>query len=172
MHDTYKFWHRFLLEDSLPYLSLYISLRYRNWDMRLASYKQMVPLFTAYDHGTYQRLIPHHLHDLFSLPECLTRQLQKGAFSVRLKALEWNGVAIDECHEMQINKDCKLAIVRPSKDRMTFLANHLPFRAASIRNLKHQVLPPKKKENPATNQQPGTRLFSGMLKPCQLPSDP
>ena len=55
-HETYKFWHKFLFEDFLPYLSLYMSLRHRNWDMRMAGLKQMAALYTAFDHTTYQRL--------------------------------------------------------------------------------------------------------------------
>ena len=46
-HDTYKFWQRFLLEDCLPYLALYISIRYRKWDLRVASYKEMIAVYTA-----------------------------------------------------------------------------------------------------------------------------
>ena len=61
-HDTYKFWHGFLFEDCLPYLSLYISIRYRNWEMRVASLKHMVPLYTA--------LIMAHIKG-YSLGTCL-----------------------------------------------------------------------------------------------------
>ena len=31
--------------------------------------------------------------------------LKKGSFSVRLTPTEWHAVALDECHEMRINKD-------------------------------------------------------------------
>ena len=153
-HDTYKFWHGFLFEDCLPYLSLYISIRYRNWEMRVASLKHMVPLYTAFDHGTYQRLLPRHLFDLCRLPDCLKLQLKRGAFAVRLSPSDWCGVALDECHEMKINKDCKLAVVRPNREKMTHLSNYLPFRSACINNLKSQILP---KQNRTTCYTPTTR---------------
>ena len=146
VHETYKFWHGFLCEDSLAYLWMYTALRYRDWDLRQASDKQMGALYTAYDHGAYQRLIPQHLWDLCSLPESILAQLKVGAFGARLKSTEWNDTAIDECHEMAIHKDCKLAIIRPTKEQMTFIANHLPFLAVCQHNLKNQVLPPKKRK--------------------------
>jgi len=66
--------------------------------------------------------------------------LQKGSFSVHFNPTEWHGVALDECHEMKINKDAKLAVVCPSKERMAFLSNYLSFRAASVHNLTNQIV--------------------------------
>ena len=102
-HDVYKFWSRFLFEDCLPYIGLYMSLRYRIWDMRMASLKKMVPLFSAFDHTCYQKLIPQHLLDVFKLPNCLKVHMKRGAFSIRLTPKDWCGIALDECHETKIN---------------------------------------------------------------------
>ena len=67
--------------------------------------------------------------------------LQNGGFSARLTATKWHGVAIEECHEMQINKDAKLAVVRPSQQRTEYLSDYLPYRSACIKNLKQQLFP-------------------------------
>ena len=42
---------------------------------------------------------------------------------------------------MKINKDAKLAVVHPSKQRMEFLSNYMSFRAACVDNLKKQIFP-------------------------------
>ena len=46
-------------------------------------------------------------------------------------------VALHEAHEMRINKDAKLAVVRPSPEKMSFMSNYLLFRSACVRNLSH-----------------------------------
>ena len=145
-HETYKFWHKFLFEDFLPYLSLYMSLRHRNWDMRMAGLKQMAALYTAFDHTTYQGLIPQHLLDVCKMPDCLKAHLKRGAFAIRLTSRDWCGVALDECHEMKINKDAKLAVIRPTREKMRHISNYLPFRSACINNLKSQLFPEQKKQ--------------------------
>lgn len=124
-----------------------MSLRYRIWDLRMACLKKMVPLFTAYDHTCYQKLIPQHLVDVSRLPDCLKAHFRRGAFSIRLTQRDWCGIAIDECHETKINRDCKMAIVQPSKEKMSHSANYLGFRAKMIQNLKAQILPSEETAN-------------------------
>ena len=47
--DTVKFWFEFVFKNSLPYLSLYAGLRYRNWDLRLCALKELAAVYTAFD---------------------------------------------------------------------------------------------------------------------------
>jgi len=44
---------------------------------------------------------------------------------------------------MSINKDTKLAVVRPAPDKMKSIANYLPLRAKCVENLRTQILPSK-----------------------------
>ena len=67
--DIIKFWYQFLFKDCLSYISLFIAIRYRNWDLRVGSIKQLAAIFSAYDRPMYQKLIPRHVHDLCTLPE-------------------------------------------------------------------------------------------------------
>ena len=102
----------------------------------------MAAVFTALDRPVYQRLIPQHLKDLvLTIPECILRHLKNGGFSVRITPSEWHAVALDECHEMKINKDAKLAIIRPNEEKMKHLSNYLSFRSACINNLESQLFP-------------------------------
>ena len=144
--DTINFWYKFISEDCFAYLSLFVSIRYRNWSLRAASIKQLSALFSAFDSPTYQSIIAQHLADLANMPQPVRMHLEKGAFAVRLSKSEGHAVALDECHEMCINKDSKLAIVRPTKERMDFLSKYLPFRSACLKNIKGQLFNPPQKE--------------------------
>ena len=103
--------------------------------------KLMAPIFQAFDRLTYQWLVPQHLKDLTCMPQSILQHLQAGGFSVRLSASEWHAVALDECHEMRINRDAKLAVIRPNPQRMEHLSNYLSFRAACANNLSAQLFP-------------------------------
>ena len=109
--DTIKFWYQFVFEDCLAYLALYTSIRTHNWGLQTASIKLMAPMFEVLDRQTYQRLIPRHLMDLAQMPAELLHELENGGFTVRLR------IALDECHKTKINRDAKMAVVRPSVER-------------------------------------------------------
>ena len=77
----------------------------------------------------------------------MLKHFEDGGFSVRLSACAWHGIAIDECHEMKINRDAKMAVVYPSTTKMDFISNYLPFRADIIRNLEAELFPECKKRS-------------------------
>ena len=120
----------------------FVSLRYRNWDLCTGSLKEVVAVYAAFDR---QLLIPNHLNDLALFPHYLTKHFKQGIFSIRLSQKDWYGVALDECHEMKINKDTKLAVIRPAPEIMTSITKYLPFKAQSVNNLLAQILPQTKK---------------------------
>ena len=99
----------------------------------------MAAVFTAFDRPTYRCLIPDHLADLVCFPSAVIDHLQKGSFCASLSKNMGHTVALDECHEMMINKDAKFAVVRPSKELMHTISNFLPFRAQCMKNLKHHL---------------------------------
>ena len=137
--DTIKFWYNFTRYDCFAYISLYIGIRYQNWQLRTGSLKTMAAVFEALDRPIYQRLVPQHLKDLAKLPDCLLRHLMKGGFSVRLTPSQSHDVALDECHEMKINKDAKLAVIRPNEFKMVHTSHYLQFRADSINNFRREI---------------------------------
>ena len=117
-HDTVRFWYQFVSTDCFAYIALFLSIQYRNWELRTGSLKLLAPVFSAFDRPVYQELIPQHLKDVLTIP--ILHHLKKGSFSVRLSATEWHAVALDECHEMKINKDAKLAVIHPSSTKWNF----------------------------------------------------
>ena len=65
---------------------------------------------------------------MHTLPQYILNNLQQGCFSVSLSGQPGHSVAIDEAHEMAINKDIKTSIIRPSPDYINRVVNYLPQR--------------------------------------------
>ncbi len=104
--------------------------------------KQMAPLYTAFDHPTYQKLISRHIKDVPCMPSSVLTMFQQGAFVVSVTGREWHSVGIDESHEMGINRACKGAIIRPNPDYINRIAQY--HRTKSMENLKQQLFPEDK----------------------------
>ena len=137
--DTWRFWIEFVFEDAMAYIMLFLAMRSGNWQLRMAAIKLMVPLFTAFDHNTYQKVIAQHLADvLIMLPNILT-MFQQGAFVVSIRGREWRSVGLDEAHEMLINKQCKTTIVKPTPDYINRLVKYLPYRSKVFETFRQQL---------------------------------
>lgn len=63
-------------------------------------------------------LCMYHLADLQKFPSVILRQL-KNAFTVSITGGKGHAIALDEAHEMCINKDLKMAIAHPTKAYLT-----------------------------------------------------
>ena len=59
-----------------------------------------------------------------------------------------HAVALDEAHEMYINKDMKHAIVHPSKAYLQKTSLFLRFRIAAYKHLQQQLFPTKLSKEP------------------------
>ena len=66
--------------------------------------KQIATLFAAFDRPHYQKLLPCHLHEVLMMPQ---KVIGKGAFVCSIDGNSMHSVALDEAHEMIINKDLK-----------------------------------------------------------------
>ena len=136
---TWRLWIQFIFSDALAYVGLFLAIRSGNWDLRLACIKLMVPVFSAFDHLTYKKLIAQHLADVLSLPQSILDFFHIGGFVVSLTANPWHSVALDEAHEMKINKQCKIFMIRPSEDYIKRIAGYIPYRAKCMENLRQEL---------------------------------
>ena len=95
--------------------SLFFSLGAgQNLDLRNSALKLMALVFSAYNRTTYQWLILYHLADLQRFPKTILEKL-KESFTVCINGGKGHAVAIEEAHEMCVNKDMKIAITHPTK---------------------------------------------------------
>ena len=75
---------------------------------------------------------------MLTMLESVITMFQQGAFVV---SRMWHSVAIDEGHEMLINKACKMSIVRLSPDHINRIADYLPYRTKALENLCGNLFP-------------------------------
>ena len=150
--DTWKFWSQFVLQDCFAYICLFLAIRSSNWHLRISALKQMAPVFAAFDRSHYEKIIPHHLADVLQYPDHIKNRFEAGAFTVSIKGHPWRSVAMDEAHEMCVNKDMKSAVVRPTK---TYLQKTLLFYTYRITAYKHLL----------------KQLFPETLKPTTKPTE-
>ena len=145
-HETYKFWLQFVFKDCFSYVALYLAIRSGKWDLRMAAIKQMAALFTAFDRPNYQKLIPQHIVDMLTIPKEVLSNLQQGGFTVSILGRPCHSIAIDEAHEMCINRECKEFVTRPSADYINRTALFLPIRAKAMKNAEKELFPERKNE--------------------------
>ncbi len=143
---TWRFWIQFVFEDAMAYIGLFLAIRSGNWNLRMASMKKMASIFTAFDHQTYQRIISRHIADLLEMPTTILAMYQQGAFVVSINGRPWHSVAIDESHEMLINRSVKSAVVRPTKDHINRVAQFITYSTTVLDNFRKQLYPEKQKE--------------------------
>ena len=141
--ETYKMWDDFVHRDGLVYILFFVGIRNANWTLRIGALKLMAPLFHAFDRSTYMRLVPRHLADMLSADSSLLGHLQKGGFVANIRGNEKRHLALDENHEISINKEVKMATPKPIPGVMDRIALYLPERAKAIQNLTREVLPGK-----------------------------
>ncbi len=142
--QTWKFWIQFVFQDAMAYVGLFLAIRSGDWHLRMASMKQMAPVFTAFDHPNYQKLISRHIADVLCMPTQVLTIFNQGAFVVSVSGRAWHSVGIDEAHEMLINRACKTSIVRPNPDYINRIARYIPFRSKTLENLRKQLFPDEK----------------------------
>ena len=128
-----------MMKDCLAFINLYLAVRAGDWNLHIASIKQMATIFTACDRQHYSKLIPQHLADSAKMPDTIIRNFSEGGFVVSITGRNWHSISFDEGHEMLINKDLKIAIVHPNAEYMSRLSLYFTHRTKALKNLRQTV---------------------------------
>ena len=78
--STWRFWIQFVFQDIAAYMGLFLAIRSGDWHLRTACVKQMAPVFTAFDHANYRKLISRHLADMLTMPESVIAMFQHATY--------------------------------------------------------------------------------------------
>ena len=144
--STWQLWTNFVFNDCFCYVGLFIAIRTSNWDLRLASLKEMGPLFAAYDRPFYQKILPHHIADIQCYPQDILECLKEGGFTVKLNEGIGHAIALDEAHEMCINRDLKMAVARPTLPYLRKTNFFFSYRIKAQKQLTTQLFPTSQEE--------------------------
>jgi len=75
------------------------------------------------------------------MPKAVLAHLQNGGFCASITDRSMHCEALDEVHEVKINKEAKGMVVRPTDDNMHRLSNSLPFMARMAATFTKQLFP-------------------------------
>ncbi len=142
----FKFWHNFVHRDCILYVSLYLAIRSGNWSLRNSALYKIAHFFQVSESKYYFRLLPIHLSDLLKFPQHILNQFKKGAFASNITGSNWSSLALDEMHEMTINKDIKVAFTTPSENNVKAKLLYLPYRSMAHKSIMTQLNPGRHKQ--------------------------
>ena len=83
----------------MAYVGLFLAIRSGDWQLRVASMKLMAPIFIAFDHQTYQKLIAQHIADILCMPPSILSMFQQGGFVISIGGRALHSVGIDESRD-------------------------------------------------------------------------
>ena len=138
--ENFKFWHKFIHVDCFAYIALYIAIRSGNWDLRNYSIKKMAPLFHVVGSKYYYKLLPYHLADIQTFPKSVIENFSQGGFVMNIAGNNWSSIALDETHEMTVNKDVKEVMSVGSMGGIANRMHYMPYRASMIHNIGSQLV--------------------------------
>ena len=90
---------------------------------------------------TFRDMLPQHFSEVLTLPAYIRECFEQGGFVCNMRGRRMHAVALDEAHEMLVNKDNKTSIVRPTEEYLNRVL-YYPVRAHAIKQLKSQLFPP------------------------------
>lgn len=110
-HKSFGVFTRFLLDDGMAYLSLYVSIRIGDFDLREAALRQIAPLFLVNGKDKYHELAMQHLRELAGMTPS-QRTFASQIFSLSLAGNAAKNQGLDEIQETMMNREIKTSANR------------------------------------------------------------
>ena len=121
-----KFWYQ-----TLYFLNAYFGHFFAICSGNLYLWNSCLPalskLFFAYTHNKYEQLACETIYDNITASDTLLSHFRRGEWTVSIGGRPFHNVALDEGHEMIINKCLKELTSRPSEYRTVTLANLMAY---------------------------------------------
>lgn len=74
------------------------------------------------------------------MPQEVIENFEKGAFVCSINGHNMHSAALDEAHEMLINKGLKTTIVRPTKEYLDRVLYYFPVSSQALKVLKNKCI--------------------------------
>ena len=94
------------------------------------------------------KILPQHFAEVSSLPDVVKECFVKEGFVCNIRGTKMHAVALDEAHEMLLNKDIKTYVVRSSKEYLNKIMYYYPIGSKVCKQLKKQLSLPYVQEKP------------------------
>jgi hypothetical protein len=143
-NENFRFWHQYVHQDCMAYLTLYLAGRSGNWELRNHALKMMMPLFHVVHSNFYYRLMPRHMYDVLYYPLYISSALKSGGFVMNLTGTPWSSLFLDETHEATINKEIKEVVSSLSAMSLKHKMHYLPPRASIFKHFMSLIFGDKK----------------------------
>ena len=102
-NDVSRFWYQTLYFLD-AYNGYFFAIRSGNFDLRNACLPTLTELFCVYSHNKYEQLSCETLYDEVTANKILMTHFRRGEWTISIGGRPFHNVALDEGHEMVINK--------------------------------------------------------------------
>lgn len=166
-----RFWFQTLYFLN-AYYGYFFAIRTGNYALRNACLPVLTELFSAYSHNKYEQLACETLYDNARASKTILSYFIKGEWTLSISGKPFHNVALDEGHEMVINRRLKELTSRPSEYRTVTLANFMAYLDKFMELLQNYVINLcRKKSSTIRKDYEYTEVVLNKLKPTNIFSD-
>eukprot|EP00951_Prasinocladus_malaysianus_P011669 scaffold86497_cov26-Prasinocladus_malaysianus.AAC.1 len=131
-NENLRFWSQWW-EVATAYVAQYLAVRCSLWHLRGAALHHIAPLFYALRRYKYEELLAHAITDCVTLPDHFLCPMQDGKYwTVSITGRAGASVAVDEAHEMVVNRYMKEHVDRVDESYLVECAGFISHSISSV----------------------------------------